>query len=494
MKSGVSFSRLVGFLGLMLANVLNSNAQTNISSYPFEMQFNSSGYNPAFLDSPNKFTFSIFPLGGTSIGYNNQQTIKELVSKVASGLTTDQDYKDVLQSLANKSSFHQSIESSLLSFTYKTVYGSFNFRINENENFMTRINGNVSTFIIKEGIQSTEVNQSQYLPAQAMHYREYSLAYSTPTYRHRFKAGIRAKMYFGKSSFFSDISGIIQNDAGNYFLRTSGKVNISAPEVKTTSNDGTSNSISLFTGSNVLDYMMNSNNRGFGFDLGFKYRLGPRLSFTMSMIDFGKISWKSNLNSKYMTGEYEIETPVVPSISETGVETITKTIDQGSISESISSIFNLAYDHSEFTTTMPLSVYSGLSYRLNPKVQLNLLNRFVSVPNMSYNTSSVTVSFDLNESLSVNAGYAIVGNSYNNIPLAVLFRKDFGQIFLGTDNLAAFLLPGLSDFAGFSFGTCFYIFKKRDVYKPVVESYPYYKPRKYSKNSKGLIKNVNWEL
>ncbi len=494
MKSGVSFTRLVGFFGLMFATVLHLNAQTNISSYPFEMQFNSSGYNPAFLDSPNKFTFSIFPLGGTSIGYNNQQTIKELVSKFVSGVTTDQDYKDVLQSLVNKSSFYQSIESSLLSFSYKTVYGTFNFRINENENFTARINGDVSAFIIKSGIQSTEVNQRQFLPAQAIHYREYSLAYSTPTYRHRFKAGVRAKMYFGKSSFFSDISGIIQNDAGSYFLRTSGKVNISAPEVKTTSNDGTLNSFSLFTGSNALDYLMNTSNPGFGFDLGFKYRLTPRLSVTMSMIDFGKISWKSNLNSKYMTGEYKIETPVVPTISESGVETISKTIDQGSISDSISSIFSLIYDHSEFSSKMPLSVYSGLSYRINPKVQLNLLNRFVSIPNMSYNTTSVTVNFDLNESLSVNAGYAIVGNSYNNIPLAVLFRKDFGQIFMGTDNLAAFLFPGLSDFAGFSFGTCFYIFKNRDVYKPIVESYPYYTQRKYSKNRKGLIKNVNWEL
>ncbi|MFY9153646.1 MAG: DUF5723 family protein [Prolixibacteraceae bacterium] len=478
---------------LMLVKVFPSSAQTNIVFYPLEDQFNSSGFNPAFLNSEHRFTFSIFPMGGTSIGYNNQRAIKELVSKFISGVTTDSDYKEILSSLTDHSTFNQTIESTLLNFTFLSHIGTLNLRINENENFSARIKGNASDFIIKTGIQSAVVGEEQYLPAQAMHYREYSLGYSTPLIRHRFKVGIRAKLYFGKSAFSSNLSGSITNESGDYMLRTSGKVNISVPETNQV-NPGTTNSISIFTGSSMVGYLMNNKNPGIGVDLGFKYRITPRLTVSMSMMDLGKISWKSNLNSKLFEGEYQITNYQVPTqINQNGQEVITK-ISSEAISDSISNLFNLVYDRSTFSTTLPMSFYSGASYRINPKVQVNLLNKYVVIKDMNYNSTSLTASFNLNKSLSVNTGYAIIGNAFNNVPLAFLFKKDFGQIYFGTDNLAAFLLPELSDFAGFSFGTCFYLFKKRDVYKPINETFPYYKPRKISRNRNGKIKNMDWEL
>lgn len=492
MKAGNIFIPIFVLI-LLLVKVLPSGAQTNIAFYSLEDQFNSSAFNPAFLNSEHRFTFSIFPMGGTTIGYNNQRAIKELVSKFISGVTTDGDYKEILSSLTDHSSFNQTIESTLLNFTYLSQIGTLNFRINENENFSARLKGNASDFIIKTGIQSAVVGEEQYLPAQAMHYREYSLGYSTPLIQHRFKAGIRAKLYFGKSSFSSGLTGSISNESGNYMLRTSGKVNISVPETNQ-ENPGTTNSISIFTGSSMVGYLMNNGNPGIGVDLGFKYRITPRLTVSMSMMDLGKINWKSNLNSKFFEGEYQITNYQVPTqINENGKEVITKS-SSDAISDDISNLFNLVYDRETFSTTLPLSLYSSVSYRINPKVQINLLNKYVVIKDMNYNSSSLTANFNVNKNLSINTGYAIIGNSFNNVPLALLFKKDFGQIYFGTDNLAAFLFPNLSDFAGFSFGTCFYLFKKRDVYKPITESFPYYKPRKISRNRNGKIKNVDWEL
>ena len=490
MKGKNRFIRLSVLFVMLLVQVLPSGAQTNIAFYPLEDQFNSSSYNPAFLDSDHRFTFSFFPMGGTSIGYNNQNAIKELVTKFISGVITDSDYKEILSSLTDRSTFNQAIESSLLNLTFRSDIGTLNFRINENEYFSARIKGNASDFIIKSGIQSAIVGQEQFLPAQAMHYREYSLAYSTPLIHRRFKAGIRAKLYFGKAAFSSGLSGsVIEQDEVGY-LQTNGMINISAPETKVV-NSGTSSTISFFDGSNTGKYFLNNGNPGVGLDLGFKFRITPRLAVSMSAMDIGKINWKTNLNSKVFKDEIELS-GLTRSVNADG-ETILSKLNSDPLLQEINKIDNWK-DSSAFSTPIPLKIYSGLSYRLNPNVQLNFLNKYVVIKDLGYNSTSLTVNFNLNKHLAVNTGYAVIGNSFNNIPLAFLYKKDFGQIYVGTDNLAAFLIPKMSDFAGFSFGTCFYLFKRRDVYKPVVESYPFYKPRKIRKDRNGRIKNVVWEF
>ncbi|MDP2112888.1 MAG: hypothetical protein Q8K69_02395, partial [Bacteroidota bacterium] len=71
-------------------------------------------------------------------------------------------------------------------------------------------------------------------------------------------------------------------------------------------------------------------------------------------------------------------------------------------------------------------------------------------------------------------------------------KKDFGQMYFGTDNIASFLLPSISDYASFSFGTCFYLFKNRDSnFSSNSDKGPFYKSRIIKKNRKnGLIRRA----
>lgn len=233
---------------------------------------------------------------------------------------------------------------------------------------------------------------------------------------------------------------------------------------------------------------MNSGNPGIGLDLGFKVRINPDLTLSMSMIDLGKINWKTNLNSKNFAGEYRLHRSSVTSNINGGVEIITKKLGNYSISDSISNLFDLTYDRSAFSRSLPVTVYSGLQYQINPSLRISLVDKYVFIKDLNYNSFSITANFDLNKQLSVNTGYAIIGNSYNNIPIALLVRKDFGQIYIGTDNLLSFILPSVSDYAGFTFGTCFYLFRKRDLNKSISKYFPFYRPRKIRKNQgNGLL-------
>ena len=93
-------------------------SQPNMALYPLEEHFNSSGFNPAFLYSREKYTFSMIPFGGTSIGYNNQEVIKDLVTGTLKGITSDDDYKKGFKSITDRTSFNQDIESCFYDFSY----------------------------------------------------------------------------------------------------------------------------------------------------------------------------------------------------------------------------------------------------------------------------------------------------------------------------------------------------------------------------------------
>ena len=477
--------RIVVLLVSMSVMVLWAKAQTNLAFYSLENQFNSSNFNPAFLISQNNFSFSIFPMGGTSIGYNNQQVIKQLVLKVLSGISTDQDYKDMLKSMADHNFIHQNIESALLNIIFRSKVGVFNFRIKEVESFSAAFKGDLSDFIFKDGIQSAVINQSQNMPAQFIHYREYSLGYSLTTRNNKFFAGIRPKIYFGKSAFFSGISGIIIPDqAGEYVLNTGGKVKLSFPLNAMNVNGQNTDVNSGFKGSKAISYLMNSGNPGIGVDLGINYRINPGLTLSMSVIDLGKIYWNKNLNSKSFNGQHNFKGSVYPGYNKAGDEIITKTDGSYSFIDTISTKLDLKIDSSAFSRPMPITVFTGLKYQINPSLKISIVDRYIILKNLNYNSFSILANFDINKKLSVSSGYSIIGNSYKNIPLALLFKRDFGQIYVGTDNLLAFVLPSISDFAGFSFGTCFYLFKNRNLAHTDSKGYPFYSSKKSKKSKK----------
>ena len=456
-----------------------ANAQPNLAFYTFNNQFNSFDYNPAFLTSREKFTFSIFPLAGTNIGYNNQRIIKNMASQYLSGNISDDDYNDALIKMVKQSSFQQNLESSLLSFTYRSEFGFFNFRIKDSEFISASFDGPLTQFIANNDVTSVIINQLQYLPAQAVHYREYSLGYAYKSRSNKFSAGVRAKLYYGKSAFFSNIAGSIQQDKAttDYILKTSGTMNISFPNSFNKPNAPV-NTIDL-SSSTIFDYLLNTGNPGMGIDLGINYRIMPELSFSMSVIDLGKINWKKNLYTMPNDIIYTLPKHYTTD-SEGGVQKIIKGVGYKYTDPFIFS--ELTSSTETFSKPLPAKLYAGVKYQVSPIFSIGITDRLVVIKDLSYNSFSVAGKLDVNKILSVSTGYSVIGDSYLNIPLAFLFQANFGQFYLGTDNMTALWLPNYAQFAGISFGACFYLFTQRNLYGKPSNLTPFYRPRKIIKN------------
>jgi hypothetical protein len=452
-------------------------AQTNMAFYTIEQQFNSSSFNPAFLASDSQYSFSIFPLTG-NFGFNNQKVIKELGSKLLTGINEDDQYLAIVERMVDHSSFNQNLEIDFLNFTYRSAEGFFNFRIRENISFSASIKGPVSEFMLSPAYRSVTIGPRQSVPILILHYREYSIGYSSPSEHRRISWGFRGKLYYGKGVFSSEITGSIQNVDGNYIFKTSGKGKMSLPEQKVQNGDGTISSVPNFSGSMFADYLMNKENSGLGFDLGFKFKIKPKLTFSASVLDVGNIKWTNNLTSKNFQSESLLDRSKFTSNIENGKEIITKKSDQISFQDKLTNLFQIDRKQLQFGTTLPVTFYAGFNYQINPRVRINLVDRFVKVKNLNQNSLMLSANFETAKNISVSTGYSIIGDSYANIPLAVLFKRDFGQVYLGTDNLMSFISSLDPEYAGISIGANLYIFRKRNLYDAPNESYPYFKPKK----------------
>lgn len=457
-------------------------AQPNLAFYPLNNQFNSSEYNPAFLTSREKFTFSIFPLAGTSISLNNLQIVRDLAPKILSGDVTDDDYEKNLDRIIEHPTAYQSAESSLLSFTYRSKKGILNFRIKERQYALASLEGELMDFIFKTSVPSVAISKIQRLPIQGGHFREYSLGYSFTSRDNRLSAGVRAKLYYGKSFFSSDLQASVENlPSGEYGLNASGRAYISVPGSIIKHIENRPDDIDL-SKLNIKNYIWNSGNPGVGIDLGINYQVNPELSLSASVMDLGQITWKNNLESKQMNETYLLDN--VAFDPESGL--ITKA-DARSYRR-ILDLQDIPRDSSSFSTALPMYVYAGIKYQVDPVLSLGITNRFAIIKYLNYNSFSITANFNVNKKLSLSTGYSMIGDSRFNIPMALLHEGNFGQVYLGTDNLSSILFPSQAEFAAIGFGACFYLFTHRNLLLKRSELTPFYQPRKTIKNrGSGLI-------
>jgi hypothetical protein len=478
MEIGLRVIQKMILLTILVFAVLWGSAQSNLVFYNSNVQFNSPGFNPAFLTNQEKFTFSIFPLSGMSVGYNNQDVVKGMLKDILSGNFNEYKRNEVFKSLLKQDVFCQRFETPLLHFGYHSAIGALSFRITEVEQLRSGLKGDFSLFITDPGFLTIQLNQPQRLYSNAAHYREYSLGYARDFIEKKLSIGIRAKIYFGKSSLFSESQAQAIGNNGNYFLQTNGALKMSLPmNFDWNPKDSIISGVTLPENFSPIKYLFNSKNLGTGIDLGVTYKVNQKMLLSASVVDFGKIKWDSNLNTLKLKGNYE----VLPKYTaESGDNYITKDPSFSTDEKSFNQLFKSVIDTTKaYTTTLPTSFFVGLQYQYNTRLNIGLVDRYTQSKGMSQNSFSLTANYEVNKKLSLVSGYSAIGKSYNNIPFNLIYNWGSGQTYIGTDNLLAFILSSSADYAGISIGTCFYLFKPKTKYVQS-EYLPFYKEKKHN--------------
>lgn len=464
----------ISFLLVGLLVWSNSIGQTNMVFYPFENQQNAVGYNPSFLTRQDKFTLSFFPVSGMNVGYNNQDAVKDMLLEMLKGNQTNQIFQDAFKSMVKHQLFYQRMESDLFSFGYNSKIGSFDFRIKENMQLLADVQNDFSEMLVNQNAESIIPNEKQTFPAMTLHYREYSMGFARELMPNKFSVGLRLKAYFGKSSMTSDAYGLATGDQSGIYLQTHGALKTSAPIEVVSASDGSLKTVTTSSDFSVGDYLFNTGNFGVGIDLGINYRVNEQFSIAASVLDLGKIDWKNNLNTMEFVGNYNIDDYI--SVSPDGV--ITKNPDFSFDNTNTTSLYKIQTSQEAYSTKLPMTIYTELKYKIRSGFQLNFINRYISVPSLSYNSTMLTGLWQINDKLQISSGYAILGDSYFNIPFAFRYTRNKAQFFMGSDNLLSVILPSQSDFSGVSFGMTLFPFRGKEKYKKQVEYLPFYRELK----------------
>lgn len=466
--------KIIFTLYMIFLLVLVGQAQSNLVFYHSNDQLNAPNLNPAFLFSQKRFTLSFFPVSGMSVGYNNQEVINDMIFNVIQGNQSTEQFREVFRSILKLGLFYQRMEVPVFNFGYNSGRGSFNFRIKDNMRLMTDLKGEISDFLVNSNSLSVTLNKAQTFPVHAMYYREYSLGYANEIIRKKLIVGFRAKVYFGKFSLISDVQGEAYRDETNeYYFSTSNQLKLSFPAKIVRSSEDYLTSINASDDFTMGNFLFNSKNSGLGFDVGFNYKVNSDFEFSASVIDIGSINWKSNLNSMNYIGKYPFN-PDYINFSESDAERLVRTEDYPALTEDIPELFKIDTISEAYNTNMPLTIYTGLKYRINSELTISAVNRYIKVNNLSYNSFSVVGDYKMNKNLNLITGYGILGNSYTNIPLAIVYSFTGGQYFVGTDNCLSYLLPKISDFSGITFGASIYLFNKKVTDKRAIDYLPFF--------------------
>ncbi len=483
---GMFIKKYIFFLCMFLLPLV-VHAQSGLAFYHTDEMLFRSNFNPAFFTSNEKFTFSALPVAGGTMSLNDKDALTNVTDLLFHDDVND-TMKDIFKRMVNKKIYYQHGEMSLLNFGYHSKYGSFNFVIKDQVRLMLDFQGELSRFLMNKENLRVIFNQSQTFPTEAIHFREYSIGYSKEIIRKRLSVGLRAKLLFGKSFLSSNASATTNGSINDYFVISSGSINVSLPAERIENPLGGFQKLDPLANGTILDYMINTGNPGFAFDLGLKYAVTPDIEISASIVDFGKINWKTDLHSLELNTRYDLDPGDALTNTINGIEFLTKTRNDISFEDDISKIFDISTaNDASFDGALPLTLYLGLHYKINDQVNVGLVDRYVKFGDLTYNSLAANVNYKLSDRFTAVSGLGIYGDSYLNIPFGFLYKWHSGQAYLTIENTASIVLSSISDFQGFSAGAVFYLFRPKMKYERF-DNLPFYKHKtKKRKDDNGLM-------
>jgi hypothetical protein len=273
----------------------------------------------------------------------------------------------------------------------------------------------------------------------AQHYRELAFNYAR-TVNKKLTIGGAAKILFGMSAVQTNgmTFKVASPQAGDYLdVITSGRANISAPVSFGYNSQGFPDAVNNNFSANK--YFNNYGNPGFAVDMGFAYHVNKKLELSMSMIDLGFISWKTNTTSLIEKGHFlyngiQIADPLSPALP-----ALPPLINN--LGDSIQKAFRPDSSKHGFSTLLPVKIYFGADYKLSEKVSLSGLSRIRIYDNLVHTSWTASANVLIWNNISLSGSYSIMESTYDNLGVGVGFRGGPFQIYAATDNLFSPFYP-----------------------------------------------------
>lgn len=266
------------------------------------------------------------------------------------------------------------------------------------------------------------------------HYREYALGYAY-LWKDNLYLGGRMKFMFGKSNLHTkdvDLSLTTESEffditaEANLDVRTSGLL---------TYNDSTNKF-------NTKEYLFNKKNFGMGIDVGATYKYNDKLTFAASVVDFGYIRWKTNLQNFTTHNQNATFTFTGIDFSEfaskllSGDSINTDSLAK-SIVDSIANIFKIDSNYNAYTTMLNTKIHLSAFYQLTKNDKVSAILRWWFYDKRIHPALSISYLRRLGNVVNISASYSITHSNYANVGIGLSLKPGFWQIYVLTDNIFA---------------------------------------------------------
>lgn len=454
MKTIINILAVSIFTIALLLLVKTSKAQDNIALY-FSKQPQAANSNPAFMTNTKMYVTPPL-LGRLALDLHTSGfAYNDLIHKHPT-------YSDSLQldfeGLLNKLKDNNNLS---LSFTFDIIGGGFKigknyFSIGSNMNIESKIG--FSKDIVDFLVHGTNISShnADILDKQIMDATAYISTYIgyAREINEQLTVGGRIKMYTGlfnihtnKSIVHLDFDGNEVSAYSDFDINTS----FAFGHLKTISSIMTQNSNFEFEQENNTSNSISNamNNKGIGFDMGASFKLNDKMEISASIVDIGKITWKSNPTQiKSNNPNQKISFSGVGVNYENISDNLTSYFDD--MADSLKRAFDLNVKSiKSYSTAVPTKIYVGYSWEFYPRMHMQALY------NGRVINGSLENSLTLNYAFLTGPLHIAIGNTFKytwfNPSLLISLGSNFyiGTSFSSSYNLAK--TSGVTTFLGFNF-------------------------------------------
>ena len=435
---------LILLLGMVFMNSGAQNSQVLYNMNVPQRHF----LNPA-LTPTNSVYIGLPAISGINLNINNNfMNFSDVFMKskttdsLISILHPEYDVQDFIPKINDKNSIEPQVLIQLFGLGFRAgedlyIFFDVNDRIESN----IVLPGDIMKLALlgNEQFMGDKIDLSS-LRADVKYFREYGLGFSKDI-TDKLRIGVKGKLYSGVASaaIENNSLGITVNSDYTHSIDADMMVNFSGPVTAYVNSDNTIDSISFDSNkldfenvSEVINYLLKPENKGFGFDVGAEYSFSDKLRLSASFTDIGYIRWKRDITSLRAKSSF-----VFSGLDLSDVYKRDITIDSlaAELLDSLKNSFSIDNTHNPFTTYMPFGVTIGGSYNITKGFSLGLLSYSRFVGKQLREALTVSANINLGNAFTTSIAYTAANQRYDNLGAGLAFRAGWFQLYMLADRI-----------------------------------------------------------
>lgn len=403
--------------------VFSAKAQQDLTLY-FMPAVPQVSYSNVAITPEARFTLGLPGLSSTYASVsNNGFTYKELI-------TSNQTIEELISNMPSENRGLGAVSADLLHFSFRIGKNHIFANVSERVNFMTTYPkgifelawyGNAAPETIGERISLDG------LGFDAMHYREYAVAYSR-NLSDKLTVGARFKYLYGMENIWTRSSKIgLTTDEKTYALTLDGELDVHTAGLNQAAFDNMSD---------ANNYLFGRNNTGYAFDLGVEYKITDKLRASASITDLGSITWNDYV-SNYKVRDFEVYFDGFDLKDFINTDGTTTSTSFESVADSIAGQVQIDTTFGAYKTKLPSRYMIGANYQLFKWFGVGGLWHTQLYDSEFTNSLSISANFKLKKFFQASINYSIHNRTYQNIGIGFSVNMGPVQWYTVSDNILA---------------------------------------------------------